>query len=141
MCVSIKKKASATHDTTQQILGTELAHLTPTVNILPNPPRKEDVPLLPLEYQMTATGKIFLLFYISSGDINRMFIIATYDGIDILGNSIQWFRDGTFKRYPQIFSRIYTIHALVSHEVLPCVFALLLSKMCMTNFSQRHAML
>ena len=88
MCVSIKKKASATHDTTQQILGTELAHLTPTVNILPNPPRKEDVPLLPLEYQMTATGKIFLLFYISSGDINRMFIIATYDGIDILGNSI-----------------------------------------------------
>ena len=141
VCVSIKKKASATHDTTQQILGTELAHLTPTVNILPNPPRKEDVPLLPLEYQMTATGKIFLLFYVSVGDINRMFIIATYDGIDILGNSIQWFRDGTFKRYPQIFSRIYTIHALVSHEVLPCVFALLLSKMCMTNFSQRHAML
>ena len=30
--VSVKKKASAMHDTTQQILGTELAHLTPTVN-------------------------------------------------------------------------------------------------------------
>ena len=90
---------------------------------------------------MTGTGKIFLLFDISVGDINRMFIFATNDGIDMLGNSSQWFRDGTFKRYPQIFSRIYTIHALVSHEVLPCVFALLLSKMCMTNFSQRHAML
>ena len=64
----IKSKASNTHDTTQQILGTELANLTPTAavnlpklsnlrhnirrqrqkqNILPNPPRKEDVPVLP----------------------------------------------------------------------------------------------
>ena len=53
---------------------------------------------------MTGTGKIFLLFDISAGDINRMFIFATNDGIDMLGNSSQWFRDGTFKRYPQIFS-------------------------------------
>ena len=30
---SIKRKASATHDTTQQILGTELANLTPTAAI------------------------------------------------------------------------------------------------------------
>ena len=63
---SIKRKALTTHDTTQQILGTELANLTPTAaanrlnlsnlrrnirrllqeqNILPNPPRKEDVPV------------------------------------------------------------------------------------------------
>ena len=63
---SIKRKALTTHGTTQQILGTELANLTPTAavnrpnlsnlrrnirrllqeqNILPNPPRKEDVPV------------------------------------------------------------------------------------------------
>ena len=33
---------------------------------------------------MTGTGKIFLLFDISAGDINRMFIFATNDGIDML---------------------------------------------------------
>ena len=71
---SIKRKASTTHDTTQQILGTELSNLISTAginlpnlsnlrrnicrqrqeqNILPKPPRKEDVPVLPHEYQMT----------------------------------------------------------------------------------------
>ena len=34
---SIKRNASTTHDTTQQILGTELANLTPTTTVnLPN---------------------------------------------------------------------------------------------------------
>ena len=76
--VSIKRKASTTHDTTLQILGTELANLTQTaalnlpnlsnlrryirrqrqeLNISANPPRKKDVPVLPHEYQMTGTGK------------------------------------------------------------------------------------
>ena len=57
-----------------------------------------------------------------------MFILATNDGIDMLANSSQWSGDGTFKRCPQIFSQMYTIHALVNHEVLPCVFALWPSK-------------
>ena len=77
---SIKRKASTTHGTTQQILGTELANLTPTAavnlpnlsnlrrnirrqrqeqNILPNPPGKEDVSVLPHEYQMRNRRKIF----------------------------------------------------------------------------------
>ena len=122
---SIKRKASTTHETAQQILGTELANLAPTAavnlsnlgnlrrnirsqqqeqNILPNPPRKEDVPVLPHEYQMTRTGKRFLLFDSGVGDINRMFIFATNDGIVMLSNSSQWFGDGNFKICPQIFS-------------------------------------
>ena len=149
VCASIKEKASTTHDTTQKILGTELANLTliaavnlPNLsnlrcnirrqrqeqNILPNPPRKEDMRVLPHEHQMTGTGESFLLFDSGVGDINRMFIFATNDGIDMLANSSQWFGDGTFKPCPQIFSEIYTIHALVSHEILPCVFGLLLFK-------------
>ena len=144
---SIKRKASTTHETTQQILGTELANLTPAgavnlpnlsnlrrsirrqrqeQNILSNPPRKEDVPVLPLEYQMTGIGERFLLFDSGVGDINRMFIFATNDGIAMLDNSSQWFGDGTFKLCPQIFSQICTIHPLVSHE---------------GNFSQRFATL
>ena len=116
---SIKRKASTTHDTNQQIFGTELANITPTAavnlpnlsnlkhsihrqrqekqNILPNHLRKEDVPMLPHKCQMTGTGKGFLLFDSDVGDINRMFISATTDGINMLVNSNQWFGNSTFK--------------------------------------------
>ena len=57
-----------------------------------------------------------------------MFIFATNDGIDKFANSSQWFGDGTFKLFPQIFFQIYTNHALVNHEVFPCAFTLLSSK-------------
>ena len=142
-------RASTTHNTTQQILSTELANLTSTAavnppnlsnlrrnirhqrqeqNILLNPPRKEDAPVFPHEYQMTGTGERFFRFDSGARDIYRMFIFATNDGIDMLANSSQWFGDGTFKLWPQIFSQIYAIHALTNHEVLPCVFGLLPSK-------------
>ena len=57
-----------------------------------------------------------------------MSIFATNDGMGMLANPSQWFGDDTFKLCPQIFSQICTIHALVNHEVLSCVFALLPSK-------------
>ena len=53
------------------------------------------MPVLHHEYQMTGTGEISLLFNSGVVDINRMFIVATNDGID----------------------------ALVNHEVLPSVLA------------------
>ena len=118
-------------------LRRNIRHQWQEQNILPNPPRKEDVPVLPHEYQMTGTSERFLLFDSGVGDINRMFIFATNGGIDMLSNSSQWFGDGTFKLCPQIFSQLYTNHALVNHEVLPCVFALLPSK----KISQRYATL
>ena len=46
----------------------------------------------------------------------------------MLANSNQWFGNGTFKLCPQMFSQMYKTHALVNHEVLPCVFALQPSK-------------
>ena len=84
--------------------------------------------MLPHGYQMTGTVERFLLFDSGVGDVNRMLVFATDDGIDMLANSSQWFGDGTFKLCPQIFPQIYTTHTLVTHEVLPCVFALLPSK-------------
>ena len=107
---SIKRKVSTTRDANQQILGTEVANLTPIAaanlpdlsnlrrnmhrqrqkqNILPNPERKEDVPVLPLSYQMAGTGGRILLFDSDVGNINRMFMFATNDGIDMLDNSSQ----------------------------------------------------
>ena len=86
------------------------------------------MPVLPHECQMTGTGERFLLFDSGVVDISRTFIYATNGGIDMLASSSQWFGGGTFKICPQIFSQIYTIHVLVNGEVLPCVFALLPSK-------------
>ena len=109
-------------------LRRNIRHQRQEQNILPNPPRKEDAAVFPHVYQMTGTGERFFLFDSGARDIYRMFIFATNDGIDMLANSSQWFGDGTFKLWPQIFSQIYTIDALVNHEVLPCVFGLLPSK-------------
>ena len=118
---SIKRKASTTYDTTQQILGTDLANLAPSVtvnlpnlsnlrrnilrqrqeqNTLPNPPRKEDVPVLAHEYQMTGTSERFLLFDSGAGDLDIMFIFATNNGIDMFSNSSQWFVGDSFKLCP-----------------------------------------
>ena len=68
-------------------LRRNIRHQRQEQNILPNPPRKEDVPVLPHEYQMTGTSERFLLFDSGVGDINRMFIFAANDGIDMLANS------------------------------------------------------
>ena len=82
---------------------------------------------------MTETGERFFLFDIGVGDINRMLLFAADDGIDMIAISSQWFGDGTCKICPQIFSKINTIHALVNHEDLLCVFAFLPSKTGIVN--------
>ena len=132
------------NDTTQQILGSELANLLSTAaanlpnlsnlrlnirrqrqeqNIIQNPQRNEDVTVLPNEYQMTGTGERFLLFDSEVVSINRMFIFATNGAIVIHANSSQCFGDSIFKLCPQIFSQIYTIHVLVNCDISPCVNA------------------
>ena len=58
------------------------------------------MPVLHHVYQMTGTGEISLLFNSGVVDINRMFIVATNDGIDTLANSSQRLGDGTFKVFP-----------------------------------------
>ena len=79
---NIKRKANLTQETAQQILAAELTAVTPAAavqlphiqhlrrniryqrrddQILPNPLRKEDIPPLPQQYQVTPTGERFLL--------------------------------------------------------------------------------
>ena len=146
---NIKRKAETTQDTTQQILTVELQNITPAAavnlpplssmrrnirlqrqdrNVLPNPLRREDIPVLPQQYQLTAAGGQFLIFDSGVGDVNRMFIFATHEALDLLANSPQWFADGTFKICPEIFFQIYSIHAQSNNEVIPCVFGLLPNK-------------
>ena len=146
---NIKRKAHTIQETAQKILGTELVNITFTVavnlpnlshlrrhirsqrqdgNIKPIPQRKEDIPVLPQKYQETLTGERFLFFGSGVGDTSRMFIFATDEGIHLLQCCEQWFGDGTFKLCPEIFYQIYTSHALINNEVIPCAFGLLPAK-------------
>ena len=90
--------------------------------------RKEDIPLLRNNYQITNRGNRFLLFDSGVGDVNRLIIFATNDAIRLLATNPHWFMDGTFKVCPEIFFQIYTIHALINYQIFPCVFAPLPNK-------------
>ena len=122
---SIKRRAETTHETGQQILAGELQglsevasvnlpsmeHLRRTIrsqrhehNNIPQPVHREGIPVLPLLYQQTSTGEPFLLYDSGIGDVNRIFIFATNQALDLLANSDDWFCDGTFKVCRKYFS-------------------------------------
>ena len=145
----IKDRAGNTNDTSQQMLGAALRNVSETTAVaLPSlnnmrrnirrqrddhnmpavPQRREDIPVLPNNYQITNKGDHFLLSDSGVGDVNRLIIFATNDAIRLLATNPQWFMDGTFKVYTEIFFQIYTIHALINHQIFPGVFALLSNK-------------
>ena len=122
----IKDRAGNTNDTSQQILGAELRNVSeaialalPSLNITRRnirrqrdghnmpavPQRRKDIPVLPNNYQVTNRGDRFLLFDSGVGDVNRLIIFATNDAIPLFGTSPNWFMDGKFKVFPEIFSK------------------------------------
>jgi len=93
-----------------------------------NPVNRAAIPVLPMEYQVTANNDQFLLFDSGVDDENRMLIFASNQAIQLLAISEDWFGDGTFKVCPDIFFQLYTIHARINQRVIPCVYALLPNK-------------
>ena len=98
----IKDRAGNTYDTSQQILGAELRNVDEaTAAALPSlnnmrrnfcrqrddhnmpavPQRREDVPVLPNNYQITNRRNRFLLFDSGVGDVNRLIIFAINNAI------------------------------------------------------------
>ena len=147
---AIKRRAETTNDTTQQILAGELATISPAAsailpvlsnmrrtirsqrqtneNLPPLPPSRADIPVLPAEFQTTISGQQFLLYDSGVADVNRILIFGSPDAVTLLEQSADWFGDGTFKTVPEIFYQLYTVHALVSNNVFPCIYALLPNK-------------
>ena len=101
----IKRKATTTLETPQQILGTELRNISeeavaslPGVSTLrrnirkahenfdtpPNPATREEIPELPEQYQLTVNGEQFMIFDSGIGDHERMFIFASELGLQCL---------------------------------------------------------
>ena len=95
---SIKRKAEATEETSQQILASELRntseeaaanlpsldalkrnirHAREERNMLQNPQTPKEIPVLPQEYQLTTNGNQFLVFDSGIGDPERIFIFAS----------------------------------------------------------------
>lgn len=91
-------------------------------------PRDKQTLVIPDKYQRLPDNEQFLLFDSGVGDDERLLIFATPTGLNTLSASSHWFVDGTFKVVPQIFFQIYSVHALVADNVIPCVFALLPNK-------------
>ena len=51
------------------------------------PQRREDIPFLPNNYQVTNRGDRFLLFGSGIGDVNRLILFATNDAIRLLATN------------------------------------------------------
>ena len=145
----IKRRADITQDTTQQMLAAEMQGVSENAavnmpsldnirrniryqrqdNPLSNPLHRNDIPaMLTHEYQVTSMEEPFLLLDSGVDDPERFFIFGTNRGLQLLGQSQHWYADGTFKVCPQVFFQVYTIHAQVNGQVLPCVFSLLPNK-------------
>ena len=94
---AMKRRAETTEETTQQILASSLINISegaaaiiPSVgslrrnirharqdrNMPPNPLTKNDIPVLPQQYQETTTGDNFLMFDSGVEDPNRIFIFV-----------------------------------------------------------------
>ena len=85
---------------------------------LPNP--------IPRQYATTSQGENFLAW--DSVDADRILVFATNAALELLNTSKHWFMDGTFLTTPPLYAQLYTIHALVDKQTVPCVYALLPNK-------------
>jgi len=55
---------------------------------------REDIPVLPEEFQLTRYGSQFLIFDSGVGDPQRMFIFASEHSIRFLAGCDHWYADG-----------------------------------------------
>ena len=97
-------------------------------NILPNPQTREEIPVLPEEYQLATNHDLFLVFDSGIGDPERIFIFASDLGLQFLYECDHWCADDTFKVCPEVFYQVYTVHGQQRRRNFPCVLGLLPNK-------------
>ena len=96
--------------------------------MLPIPQTREEISVLPQEYQLTTNGDQFLVFDSGTGAPERIFIFASDFGLQFLYECDHWYTDATFKVCPQVFCRVYPVHGQQRGRIFPCVFGLLPNK-------------
>ena len=105
-----------------------IRHAREDRNMQPNPQAREEIAVLPHQYQLTSNGGEFLVFDSGVRDSGRIFIFASEQGRQFLAESEHWYADGTFKVCPELFFQLYTVHGQRGSRIFPCVFALLPNK-------------
>ena len=98
---------------------------------------------IPQQFQVTHSDEPFLLYDSTSGidTSNRILIYSTETNLRALTTTGHWFADGTFKVAPELFYQVFTIHALVDNNIIPCVYALLPNKTEDTYFEMFQQLL
>ena len=92
-----------------------------------NPQHRRDINIPPA-LRRTLKGEDFLKYDSGMEDDHRILIFSTDEMINVLAQNPQWMADGTFKIAPSIFYQLYTIHAILQENLVPCVYALLPDK-------------
>ena len=77
----------------------------------PNLVTPEVIPVLPAEYQVSASNEYFVIVDCGVGDQERIFIFALETRIPFLAESEDCYADGTIKVCPKICLQLYTVHA------------------------------
>ena len=93
--------------------------------------------LMPDQLRETTDDRKFLHYDSGRGNVNRMLIFRTDQFLQTLHDSEDWMCDGTFKVSPNLLYQVYTVHALIRDNVLPCIFVLLPNKQHVTYSRMR----
>ena len=144
----IKDRAKSTQEATHQIVAISTSSLSsavcgqlPTVPLIKRTIQRarqhNNLPLtnptslteleLPEPFTQTINGHPFLL-YDSGPSNNRILLFSTQRNLDLMTQCNHWYADGTFKSAPQLFTQIYTIHAMKYDNVIPTIFVLMPNK-------------
>lgn len=94
------------------------------------PPHPKNIEELEIPQSLTTshTGDQFILYDSGLVDRNRIIIFRTNESLSWLVNNRHWLADGTFKVAPELFTQLFTVHCVINHSGLPCVYVLLRNK-------------
>jgi len=94
--------------------------------LLPRIPKTRQDINLEGEWTQTTSDEKFLL--IDDGNEERMLVFATRQNLEHLVAADVVYGDGTFYTCPDMFTQLYTLHAMVDNVMFPLLFALLPGK-------------
>ena len=149
--VGMKRAAKDTAEITQNIIAANVAGLPgdvlarlPNVETLrrdvrrnrpnnhPVVPDAHDTQFaIPRNYTVDILGQQFLVY--DNGRPDRIILFGTDEGFRYIGNSNDWFMDGTFSSSPVQLMQLYTIHGLTNHRNIVGSYALLPNKRIATG--------
>ena len=79
------------------------------------------------QFALTTGGMPFLR-YDNKSENNRIILLVCDKTLKILGDSKDWYMDGTFKCAPEQLLQMYSLHGRLDGNFLPCAYILMQTK-------------